>query len=221
MKDKNTAAVLAFFFGGVGAHKFYLGQTGAGIVYLAFAWTLIPLFISFVEFIILALMDREEFNRRFNGSHSLAASPVVVNMLPPAPNYYPPPQQPPPGYPHPQAYPQGYPPGVYPGYPPGVYPQQGYPQQGYPQQPPQQGYPQQGGYQPQPGVPQQPTPAPTAATLSTPGPMALPCQTDQSCGLAKCNTQFQKCVFPCLQPTDCAAGASCNTMTGLCLPGGG
>lgn len=131
MKDKNTAAVLAFFFGGVGAHKFYLGQTGAGIVYLAFAWTLIPLFISFVEFIILALMDREEFNRRFNGSHSLAASPVVVNMLPPAPNYYPPPQ-PPPGYPHPQAYPQGYPPGVYPGYPPGVYPQQGYPQQGYP-----------------------------------------------------------------------------------------
>jgi hypothetical protein len=108
-----------------------------------------------------------------------------------------------------------------PGYPQQGYPQQGYPQQGYPQQPPQQGYPQQGGYQPQPGVPQQPPPAPTAATLSTPGPMALPCQTDQSCGLAKCNTQFQKCVFPCQQPTDCAAGASCNTMTGLCLPGGG
>lgn len=132
MKDKNTAAVLAFFFGGVGAHKFYLGQTGAGIVYLAFAWTLIPLFISFVEFIILALMDRDEFNRRFNGSHSLAASPVVVNMLPPAPNYYPPPQPPAPGYPYPHAH--AYPPGVYPGYPPGVYPQQGaYPQQGYPQ----------------------------------------------------------------------------------------
>jgi TM2 domain-containing membrane protein YozV len=31
----------------------------------------IPLFISFIEFIILALMDRDEFNRRFNGSHSL------------------------------------------------------------------------------------------------------------------------------------------------------
>ncbi len=131
MKDKNTAAVLAFFFGGVGAHKFYLGQTGAGIVYLAFAWTLIPFFISFIEFIVLALMDREEFNRRFNGSHSLGASPVVVNMLPPGPGYYP--QQHPPG--------------------PGFYPQQGYPQQGYPQQGyPQQGYPQQGQY-PQQGYP--------------------------------------------------------------------
>lgn len=135
MKDKNTAAVLAFFFGGVGAHKFYLGQTGAGIVYLAFAWTLIPLFISFVEFIILALMDREEFNRRFNGSHSLSASPVVVNMLPPAPNYYPPPQPPP-----------GYPPGVYPqgGYPTGVYPQGMYPPGMYPQQPGAYPYPSQG-----------------------------------------------------------------------------
>jgi TM2 domain-containing membrane protein YozV len=130
MKDKNTAAVLAFFFGGVGAHKFYLGQTGAGIVYLAFAWTLIPFFISFIEFIVLALMDRDEFNRRFNGSHSLGASPVVVNMLPPAPGYYPQQPQPQPGmYPQ-QGYPQ---PGMYPqpGYPqPGMYPQPGYPQPG-------------------------------------------------------------------------------------------
>ncbi len=128
MKDKNTAAVLAFFFGGVGAHKFYLGQTGAGIVYLAFAWTLIPFFISFIEFIVLALMDRDEFNRRFNGSHSLGASPVVVNMLPPAQGYYP--QQP--GMYSPQGYPQQ------------GYPQQGYPQQGYPQP----GYPPQGMYPP-------------------------------------------------------------------------
>ena len=37
MKDKNIAAILAFpLFGGWGAHKFYLGQVGAGIVYLAF-----------------------------------------------------------------------------------------------------------------------------------------------------------------------------------------
>ena len=162
-RNKWVAVILAFFLGGFGIHKFYLGQTGAGIVYLAFAWTLIPLFISFVEFIILALMDREEFNRRFNGSHSLAASPVVVNMLPPAPNFYPPAQQPAPGYPpgmypqggYPQAgYPQPYPPGVY---PPGAYPQGMYPQGSYPQPYPPGVYP-----QPAPGtgpfaaVPQQP-----------------------------------------------------------------
>jgi TM2 domain-containing membrane protein YozV len=153
MKDKNTAAVLAFFFGGVGAHKFYLGQTGAGIVYLAFAWTLIPFFISFIEFIVLALMDRDEFNRRFNGSHSLGASPVVVNMLPPGPGYYP--QQQPGMYPQ-QGYPQ-----------PGMYPQ--YPQQGYPQQ----GYPQPGMYPPgvYPGQPANGYPYPQPPQAPMPGPM--------------------------------------------------
>ena len=115
MKDKNIAAIMAFFFGWMGAHKFYLGQIGSGVVYLAFSWTAIPRFVSFIEFIILALMDRDEFNRRYNGSHSLASGPVIVNMLPPAPGYYPPPQPP--------AYPQG------------QYPQQGYPQPVYSQQP--------------------------------------------------------------------------------------
>lgn len=168
MKDKNIAAILAFFFGWMGAHKFYLGQIGSGVVYLAFSWTAIPLFVSFIEFIILALMDKDEFQRRFNGSHTLAASPVIVNMLPPAPNFYPPAQQPAPGYPpgmypqggypqagYPQAgYPQPYPPGVY---PPGVYPQGMYPQGSYPQPYPPGVYP-----QPAPGtgpfaaVPQQP-----------------------------------------------------------------
>jgi hypothetical protein len=66
------------------------------------------------------------------------------------------------------------------------------------------------------------TPAAPAAsgTMATPNAFALPCQNDQSCGFAKCNVQFQKCAFPCQGAVDCAAGASCNTVTGLCLPGG-
>ncbi|MEO6599509.1 MAG: hypothetical protein ABIQ16_06520 [Polyangiaceae bacterium] len=66
------------------------------------------------------------------------------------------------------------------------------------------------------------TPAPVAAggvAMATPGPLALPCASDASCGFARCNVQFQKCAFPCASAVDCAAGASCNTMTGLCLPG--
>jgi hypothetical protein len=71
------------------------------------------------------------------------------------------------------------------------------------------------------------TPAPVATTpaapatgaMATPGPLALPCTSDASCGFARCNVQFQKCAFPCVGAVDCAAGASCNTMTGLCLPG--
>jgi hypothetical protein len=73
---------------------------------------------------------------------------------------------------------------------------------------------------PAPTAPTAPTAPPQAAQLSTPGPFATPCQSDQLCGLAKCNVQAQKCVFPCKLPTDCATGASCNAATGFCLPGG-
>jgi hypothetical protein len=62
--------------------------------------------------------------------------------------------------------------------------------------------------------------APAAGTMATPNAFALPCQNDQSCGFARCNVQFQKCAFPCASAVDCAAGATCNTVTGLCLPGG-
>ncbi len=174
MKDKNIAAIMAFFFGWMGAHKFYLGQIGSGVVYLAFSWTAIPLFVSFIEFIILALMDKDEFHRRYNGSHSLASGPVVVNMLPPAPGYYPPQQAP--GYPQQQ------------GYPPGYYPQPGYPQQGYPQPGyPQQGYPQQG--YPQPGYPppQPPVAYPYPAPGTGPVPQVPPQQVDIVARLEKLN----------------------------------
>ncbi|MGH7286111.1 MAG: hypothetical protein ACRELY_31715 [Polyangiaceae bacterium] len=104
-----------------------------------------------------------------------------------------------------------------------------YPAQGYPQQyPPQQGYPAQGyPAQPTAGYPPPATGAPATAapvaggTMATPGPLALPCTSDSNCGLAHCNTQFQKCAFPCANTAiDCIQGASCNTATGFCLPGG-
>ncbi len=127
MKDKSTAAILALFMGGIGLHKFYLGRIGAGVLYLIFSFTFVPVLLGLIDFFVLALMDPDEFNRRYN-SHLLPPGQVVVNMLPPG---YPPPYP----YPPPPGYPQQ-------GYPQQGYPQQGYPQQGYPQQGhPQQGYP--------------------------------------------------------------------------------
>jgi hypothetical protein len=102
-----------------------------------------------------------------------------------------------------------------------VYGQPGYGQQqpGYGQQQPgygqqQPGYGQQPGYQQQPGYGQ---PAPTA-TATAPSPLALPCQSDFTCGTHKCNLQVGRCAFPCANAqTDCAAGMGC--MSGICVPG--
>jgi TM2 domain-containing membrane protein YozV len=124
MKDKSTAAILALFMGGIGVHKFYLGRIGAGIAYLVFAFTFVPALLGLIDFFILALMDQDEFNRRYN-SHALQPG-VVVNMLPPP---YPPPH----GYPYPPPYP---PPTVHPSHahPGGMYPPPGMPHPGMQQQ---------------------------------------------------------------------------------------
>lgn len=65
-KDRITALVLCFFFGWVGAHKFYLRQTGWGVAYLVFFWTQIPAIVAFVEFIIMACESKAEFDRKYN-----------------------------------------------------------------------------------------------------------------------------------------------------------
>jgi len=66
MKNKTTAAILAFFLGGIGVHRFYLGQGGLGILYLLFCWTFIPMVVSFVDFIIFLTMDENAFNDKYN-----------------------------------------------------------------------------------------------------------------------------------------------------------
>ncbi len=67
-KSKIAAALFAFFLGGFGAHKFYLGQIGQGLLYLLFCWTFIPAFVAFIEFIILLTMNDETFNQKYGMS---------------------------------------------------------------------------------------------------------------------------------------------------------
>jgi TM2 domain-containing membrane protein YozV len=73
-KSKLIAALLAFFFGGLGIHKFYLGKTKAGVITLLCGTIGIVLFaiptiivwlIAFIEFILYLVLSQEEFDRRY------------------------------------------------------------------------------------------------------------------------------------------------------------
>ncbi len=69
MKNKVFAALFAFFLGGLGLHKFYLGETGWGIAYLLFSWTGIPFIAAFIEGILLLTKSDAEFDYKYNGAY--------------------------------------------------------------------------------------------------------------------------------------------------------
>ncbi len=73
MKNKLAAGLLGIFLGGLGIHKFYLGQTGRGILYLVFFWTGIPAIIGFIEGIVLIAESDEAFDRKYNHGVSSVA----------------------------------------------------------------------------------------------------------------------------------------------------
>ena len=65
IKNKIVAAILAIILGGLGVHKFYLGQTGKGILYLIFCWTYIPGILGFIEGIIMLCSNDENFQIKY------------------------------------------------------------------------------------------------------------------------------------------------------------
>lgn len=89
MRNRTTAALLAFFLGGFGAQYFYLGRVGAGIICVLFCWTFIPCFIAFYHFIKFLVISDESFNHQYNREFL----PAVVNRSLAAPVLLTAPQQ--------------------------------------------------------------------------------------------------------------------------------
>lgn len=63
-KNKIAAGVFAILLGGIGIHKFYMGQIGKGIVYLLFFWTCIPALLGLIEGICILTEDDARFVKR-------------------------------------------------------------------------------------------------------------------------------------------------------------
>lgn len=64
-KNKTAAGLLSIFLGGLGVHKFYLGKTGMGILYLIFCWTYIPAILGVIEGIIYLTSSDENFYMKY------------------------------------------------------------------------------------------------------------------------------------------------------------
>ena len=64
-KSRVVAALFALLLGGIGIHRFYLGEVGWGIVYLLFCWTGIPFIIGIIEGILYLVMTDEAFAAKY------------------------------------------------------------------------------------------------------------------------------------------------------------
>jgi TM2 domain-containing membrane protein YozV len=84
MKNKTTAGLLALFVGGIGIHKFYLGEGVQGFIYLILCWTFLPAIAAFIDAVILFTMSDAKFDAKYNGGRISApqAQPqnIVVNV---------------------------------------------------------------------------------------------------------------------------------------------
>ena len=68
-RNKLVAALLAFFLGVLGVHRFYLGRIGSGIVMLLLTCTVVGMLVTgpwaFIDFIRYLIMSDRDFDRRY------------------------------------------------------------------------------------------------------------------------------------------------------------
>ena len=64
-RSRIVAALLGIFLGGLGIHRFYLGKTLSGILYIVFCWTFVPAILGFIEGIWYLTMSDRDFQARY------------------------------------------------------------------------------------------------------------------------------------------------------------
>ena len=79
--SKTALLLLTFFFGGIGAHRFYLGKYGQGALYLAFSWTLIPALMALGEFIVYVFTSPARLNEKYSADGSVVVTALVIVLF--------------------------------------------------------------------------------------------------------------------------------------------
>ncbi len=79
--SKVALLLLTLFFGGIGAHKFYLGKYWQGALYLLFCWTMIPGLVALVEFFIYAFTSQERLDEKYTAHGSAVIVVVAVAVF--------------------------------------------------------------------------------------------------------------------------------------------
>lgn len=64
-KTRRAAILWALFFGAIGAHKFYVGSWGWGLMYILFCWTYIPLLLCIIETVRYVILTDNEFQQKY------------------------------------------------------------------------------------------------------------------------------------------------------------
>lgn len=79
-KNKVVAALLSFFTGTFGFHRFYLGQWW-GVLYLLLFWTGIPSVVAFIETFVFLFSDQKQWDRKYNNGLPSGSGKGVAAVL--------------------------------------------------------------------------------------------------------------------------------------------
>ncbi|MDP6651327.1 MAG: TM2 domain-containing protein [Gammaproteobacteria bacterium] len=64
-RDRRVAALLAYFLGGLGIHRYYLGLPH-GLQYLSWIWTFVPIVKAIKEGIAISRFDQAQWDEKYN-----------------------------------------------------------------------------------------------------------------------------------------------------------
>lgn len=78
-RSRLVAGLLALFFGGLGLHRFYLGQWW-GLFYLLLCWSGIPMLIALVEAIAFLAADKDDWKARYGHTDGSSWFIAIVSL---------------------------------------------------------------------------------------------------------------------------------------------